>query len=517
MALSALASASVYTLAGGTTGAFSLPRDLPAALALVVVYYAVDNLLVAAAIGATSGARILPLLRGITAGALSSTVAESGLGLALGAFAVARAWNALTLLPLVLAVYQSHVRLTAMRRETVHALETFANVVDERDSSTYRHSQRVADHVGSLARALALPDHAVARLEWTARLHDLGKVAVDAGVLRKAGSLNEEEWAAMHRHPRVSARILRRFRFAAAEARAVEYHHERYDGRGYFGVDRRALPLESHLLIVADSFDAMTSDRPYRPGMALEQALAEIERRSGSQFHPAIARAFVALQRGEDPAAVLSPDERAELRRLGRRERARRPGAPRAEHVVVVAAAAALAAAALLGPVWAAPGGLLALVALARHLRTQRRARELVAALDAAAGAGLDAVALTLAGSTRLRWAGVVRWEEPGAERVEAEWPRPGRGPEPRALVSWLLREADAGDELLAAEAGELGRAGAQLALPLDAAFLVLDFAAPPGREVGLALTGARVRLADAFALDPAPAVREPVAFAAVC
>src|SRR5206468_7655104 len=105
---------------------------------------------------------------------------------------------------------------------------------------------------------------------WAGRLHDLGKVAVDSTVLRKPDRLDREEWAAVRRHPRLSARLLQRFEPVATQARAVELHHERVDGRGYYGVADEDLPLAAHFLIVADSYDAMTTDRPYRPSVSKE-------------------------------------------------------------------------------------------------------------------------------------------------------------------------------------------------------------------------------------------------------
>ena len=122
----------------------------------------------------------------------------------------------------------------------------------------------------------------------------------------------------MRRHPRLSARLLQRFEFVAPQARAVELHHERMDGRGYYGVGGDDLPLASHFLIVADSFDAMTTDRPYRPGLSHEAALMEIERNAGTQFHPAVAKAFVAVQRGFDPAdRPLAGGAAGDSRRFG--------------------------------------------------------------------------------------------------------------------------------------------------------------------------------------------------------
>src|SRR5204862_6165467 len=105
--------------------------------------------------------------------------------------------------------------------------------------------------------ALGLPFSDIDRLRWAARLHDLGKAAADAWLFRKEGRLGGAEWAALRRHPRLSARLMQRFEFAAGQARAVEFHHERFDGQGYYGIAGDALPLASHFLIVADSFDAM--------------------------------------------------------------------------------------------------------------------------------------------------------------------------------------------------------------------------------------------------------------------
>src|SRR5437764_1579271 len=153
----------------------------------------------------------------------------------------------------------------------------------------------------------------MSRRGWAARLHDLGKVAVDASLLRKEGRLDGAEWAAMRRHPRLSARLMQLFEFAAGQARAVEFHHERYDGQGYYGIEGSALPLASHFLIVADSFDAMTNDRPFRPALSHDEALAEIERNSGTQFHPTVAKAFVAVLRGRDPKDVLTANDLTEL------------------------------------------------------------------------------------------------------------------------------------------------------------------------------------------------------------
>src|SRR5690349_21198388 len=293
-----------FELAGGDVGSLKLLDDLVPVVALALAYLTVRALL-------------LDVVRARENfdPRLVSSAGEAGLGAAIALLAVDHPWNVVVLVPLAIALHHSQLRLRSLQRETLRALETFANIVDERDPSTYRHSIRVAGYVDSLARALGLPFSDIDRLRWAGRLHDLGKVAVDASVLRKRGGLDGAEWAAMRRHPRLSARLLQRFEFVAAQAHAVELHHERVDGNGYYGVGGDDLPLASHFLIVADSFDAMTTDRPYRKGLSREAALMEIENHAGTQFHPSVAKAFVAVQRGIDPASVLAPGELQELRR----------------------------------------------------------------------------------------------------------------------------------------------------------------------------------------------------------
>jgi putative nucleotidyltransferase with HDIG domain len=308
-----------FTLLGGAAGALELPADFPALAALAATYYTVSTLLVSSVIALSSRTSVWPLARQALSTAAPSAAGEIGLGVALALFAFSEPWAIVVLAPLVLAVYLAHARLAELRRGTARALETFANVVDERDPYTYEHSARVAEYVRELGEALGLPSSEVAKLRRAGRLHDLGKIAVETASLRKDEQLSEEEWVAMRRHPRLSAHLLRDFRFAADEGAAVEYHHERFDGRGYYGAQPDDIPLAAHFLIVADSYDAMTSDRPYRRALPREQALAELEAGAGTQFHPAVAKAFVALQRGLDPFAALTPAERDELGRLSPR------------------------------------------------------------------------------------------------------------------------------------------------------------------------------------------------------
>jgi HD-GYP domain-containing protein (c-di-GMP phosphodiesterase class II) len=517
-ALATVAGGYAFQAAGGEPGVLEFPGVLLPIAALTVTYTALNTVLVSCAVAVTAGTSVWPLIRQSLETELSPKVAEAGLGAALARFGIYEPWAIVVLAPLLIAVYQAHARLALLRSETARALETFANIVDERDPYTYRHSARVAEYVTELAAGLALPDPDVARLRWAGRLHDLGKISVDAGVLRRPGRLDEEEWAAMRRHPRLSARLLRRFHFASWEAQAVEYHHERYDGSGYYGIDQADQPLASHFLIVADSFDAMTSDRPYRRGLSREEALEEIERGLGTQFHPAIGAAFIALQRGLDPRNVLTPQQRREVRSLSStRHRARtRPGRLLSQHLELATIGVAVLA---LGAVGfhlgaAAVGAIASAVAMLiwRHVR-RLRARRLAAAIreqlavPAPRNVHFDALVAQLARRADLLWAGLLEWRESDLtggvvlERNIAE------GPSELALTSWLIREAEAEDTLLLADGPELGQEGLHVALPLRGqgglnGFLTLAFARAMPPDVELALRAALPDLARALAVS---------------
>jgi putative nucleotidyltransferase with HDIG domain len=494
-ALSALVGGLAFQAAGGTPGEVALPADMPAVAALALVYAFVNGVLVTAVVSAAQGVRF-----GFDAliADLGTDAAEASLGAALAVFALHEAWALVLLVPLAAATYQAHARLAMLRRQTARSLEVLANVIDERDPYTYRHSQRVSELVGEVAEGIGLPSLVAARLRWAGRLHDLGKIAVDAAVLRKPGALDAREWDAMRRHPRLSARLLRRFEFAAAEARIVEYHHERWDGQGYYGIERERVPLASHLLTVADTFDAMTSDRPYRAGLPEEDALAEIESQAGSQFHPAVARAFVAVRRGQDPETVLEAAELAELRSLSfDMPASRRLPEAAATLAVVVSVAIVLVGLGTGMPIVAGVGaaGAIALVGL-RHAGGQR-ANRLVAQLAAAAAQPSTDRAAAFAGAATAfaldaSWAGLVEWDRRALSgRLELEWG--SAQPNPDALMSWLLRDADADQTVLREHGEALGASGTYLALPLDegegvTAFLVVGCVNQPGGHVVTAL-----------------------------
>jgi GAF domain-containing protein len=177
--------------------------------------------------------------------------------------------------------------------------EALAESIEVRDAYTGGHTRRVVELSLAIARRLKLPDEELERLRLAAILHDIGKIGVDDRVLRKPGRLEGDEVRQMKRHPLLGEEILAHIGYLAPALPGIRSHHERHDGRGYpDGLADDAIPLIARIIAVADTYDAMTSDRPYRRGLDATVAAAEIRSCAGSQFDPRVARAFARAYRG---------------------------------------------------------------------------------------------------------------------------------------------------------------------------------------------------------------------------
>jgi diguanylate cyclase (GGDEF)-like protein/PAS domain S-box-containing protein len=187
----------------------------------------------------------------------------------------------------------------------VGMVEALVTLVEARDYSTGRHSQRVADLVLQLALALGLPASEAQMIALASRLHDVGKVAIPDAVLQKPARLTEEEWELIHTHPLVGAEVVSRIPALRPLAPVIRAHHERWDGQGYPDhLKGEAIPLGARILTVVDAYVAMTVDRPYQHACAPAAALAELHRCAGSQFDPHVVEAVTFLLR--------QPDQRCE-------------------------------------------------------------------------------------------------------------------------------------------------------------------------------------------------------------
>lgn len=175
------------------------------------------------------------------------------------------------------------------------AVMLLAEAVDLRDAGTARHSRTVGMYARDTARALGLPEERQERIHAAGVLHDLGKVGIADAILLKPGSLSASEWQEMRRHPEIGAQMLEHAGMDDI-ARWVRAHHERLDGQGYpLGQCAEEIPLEARILAVADAYEAMTAERPYRAAMPADVARAELTRCTGTQFDPTVVSAFFAV------------------------------------------------------------------------------------------------------------------------------------------------------------------------------------------------------------------------------
>jgi putative nucleotidyltransferase with HDIG domain len=186
----------------------------------------------------------------------------------------------------------------SLQRAYVEFVGSLANALDARDRYTAGHSWRVSQLSCALAAALGLDPDEVERVRVGALLHDIGKIGVSDSVLQKAGRLTDEEFALVKEHPVTGLRILQGVQGFAPFLAAVELHHENWDGTGYpRGLVAKQVPVDARIIHVADAYDAMTTDRSYRPGMKHERAIQILEENAGTQFDPTVVQLLTELPR----------------------------------------------------------------------------------------------------------------------------------------------------------------------------------------------------------------------------
>jgi putative nucleotidyltransferase with HDIG domain len=211
-------------------------------------------------------------------------------------------------------------KTAALEETTFASMEALARTIDARDASTFGHSARVAALSLEIAEAMQLACKDREALRRAALLHDIGKIGVEDKVLRKPGPLNAAEADEMREHPRIGYDMLKGLPFLKPSLPGILYHHERWDGAGYpTGLRGTAIPLPVRILAVADVFDALTSDRPYREGLSFEAATAAIRIEAGLQFDPDVVTAFLsrlpaieaALRKMGKPGSIVAAPEAA--------------------------------------------------------------------------------------------------------------------------------------------------------------------------------------------------------------
>lgn len=204
--------------------------------------------------------------------------------------------------------------LAQLNRGRPESVVGLADEIESRDPATFRHVDRVASYAYAIGQQMGLGPTRLRELVLAAQLHDIGKIGLPSQILTKPGKLTDEEWWIIKQHPGKGWEIVSRAKNLRPVAEIIRHHHERFDGSGYpDGLQGEGIPLEARIISVADTFDALTSERPYRPSMSLAEAKAELRRVSGSQLDPDCVKAFLnVLQDGRltprrDDAILAEP------------------------------------------------------------------------------------------------------------------------------------------------------------------------------------------------------------------
>lgn len=210
----------------------------------------------------------------------------------------------LMLLPLAV-VRTSLLQSSTLQLQTMETLMALADTIDQRDPTTYEHSQRVGMFAEMIAKEMNLPQDQVELISMSARLHDVGKIGMSNALLYKPQQFSLEEWHEFRRHPTIGASMVENFPLFRKGRDLILHHHERWDGQGY--PDRLAgeeIPLGARIIAAADALEAMTADRVYRDALTLDAAVEEFRRERGRQFDPKVADALIAVlerYRREEP------------------------------------------------------------------------------------------------------------------------------------------------------------------------------------------------------------------------
>lgn len=283
---------------------FSIPTNILLPLLLcVVTYFLVNSFSVSIAVGLQGGTSPLRVWRSYFRWTIFNNIAlVAPLGLIMAFIHIRIGMWAVFFFFLPLIFLQYSVKLYFdLQEEHLATIAALCSAQDASDRYTYGHSERVSQFAEKIARQLKLPDKEVQTIRHAGQLHDIGKIGIDYGIIRKIGPLNLREWAEIKRHPAIGAEILKNLKFLKEATPYVELHHERLDGGGYpTGKSADEIPLGARIIKVSDAFDAMTSERTYRPAMTIEEAVEQLRKDSGDQYDPRVVEALVELiSRGE--------------------------------------------------------------------------------------------------------------------------------------------------------------------------------------------------------------------------
>jgi putative nucleotidyltransferase with HDIG domain len=291
----------VYQILGGVVGVVSLTNYIVPAAICAIVYYLINSSLFVIVISLAEGVSILSVWKNRIRGIIATYIALAPIGFVMAlVYTSIGVWGIiLFFFPLILA-RRSFELYTKMRKVYLDTIRALAAAIDAKDPYTKGHSERVAQIAVLLAQELYLSDRDIENIEYTALLHDIGKIGIDDRILGKSSKLSNEEFKKIKEHPIVGAKIIEPVDFLKNSYKTIYHHHEKYNGGGYpDGLKEKDIPLCARIITVADAYDAMGSDRPYRKKLSKEKILKEFTEQSGKQFDPQIVNALMLILKRE--------------------------------------------------------------------------------------------------------------------------------------------------------------------------------------------------------------------------
>jgi len=296
-ALSAGIAGIVYQELGGVVGTPSITNYIIPAIICAITYYFVNSSLFVIVIHLAEGISLWSIWKTKLKGIITTYIALAPIGFIMAMVYVSIGiWGIiLFFFPLILA-RRSFELYTKMRKVYLDTIRALAAAIDAKDPYTKGHSERVAETSVALAQELNLSDRDIEDMEYTALLHDIGKIGIADNILGKNSSLTDEEFDKIKEHTVMGAKIIEPVDFLKNSYEAIYHHHEKYNGAGYpDGLKEKDIPLSARIIAVADAYDAMGSDRPYRKKLSKDKILNELNDQSGKQFDPEIVKALISV------------------------------------------------------------------------------------------------------------------------------------------------------------------------------------------------------------------------------
>jgi len=296
-ALSAGIAGMVYQGLGGVVGLVNISSYIIPAAICAIIYFLINSNLFMVVISLSEEVSILSVWKKQIRGTLATYIALVPIGFIMAlVYTNIGVWGIiLFFFPLFLA-RRSFELYTKMRKVYLDTIRALAAAIDAKDPYTKGHSERVAETSVALAQELNLTDKDIENIEYTALLHDIGKIGIADNILGKNSSLTDKEFDKIKEHPVMGAKIVEPVDFLKNSYEAIYHHHEKYNGAGYpDGLKEKDIPLLSRIIAVADAYDAMGSDRPYRKKLSKDKILKELKDQAGKQFDPEIVKVLISV------------------------------------------------------------------------------------------------------------------------------------------------------------------------------------------------------------------------------